>query len=127
MEQKKNRFSDYLSKKYLDTTPYPPSETEPDASLTIEEIMMNVARTGTTGLPSGPTAEYDDEEDDDFGDITLNHPDKVEAQDYLLYHQNKSRKIVKSLETLSKRKPTITAGSAKKDKMSDGSEADKSD
>lgn len=97
------KFSDYLENKYIRLEVYPPSETEPDASLTIEEIMLNVARTGTTGLPTGPQAEYDDEEDEDYDDITINHPDKVEAQDYLLAHREKSRKIVKTLENFERR------------------------
>lgn len=97
------KFSDYLEGKYIKLEVYPPSVTEPDASLSIEQIMINVARTGTTGLPTGPVAEYDDEEDEDYNDITINHPDKVEAQDYLLYHREKSRKIVDALEKSERR------------------------
>lgn len=83
---KRIEMSKLADSKYRPTE-FPPSMVEPDQSLSIQEIMLNVARTGQTGLPSGAEAVYDDtdqnNDDGDFNDPTLDVGlDKLEALQY---------------------------------------------
>lgn len=48
-----------------------PSLTEPEQSMSIQEILDRVSRGMTTGLSSPIAAEFDDEQDDDFDDPGL--------------------------------------------------------
>lgn len=62
-----------------DNREWDPSVTQPDETLSIREILHRVSQGMTTGLGDQPGA-YDDEEDEDFGDPTLDPEfDKLDA------------------------------------------------
>lgn len=48
-----------------------PSVTEPDQSLTIQEILRRVSEGKTTGLTDLPSECFDDDDDNDFDDPTI--------------------------------------------------------
>lgn len=57
-----------------------PSVTQPDETLSIREILHRVSQGMTTGLGDQNLGDYDADEDDDFGDPTLDPEfDKLDA------------------------------------------------
>lgn len=63
-----------------DNKEWEPSVTQPDESMTIREILHRVSQGMTTGLADNPNLEYDEENDDDFGDPSLDPEfDKLDA------------------------------------------------
>lgn len=72
---------------------------EPDQSLSIEQILRNVATTGVTGLPRPITAVYDDESNDDYEDESIQPEfDTFDALDALESHRRNARSIKKKIE-----------------------------
>lgn len=97
-----------LANKRKRLTVFPPSIAEPDQSLSIEEIMRNVVATGQTGLPTGLDAEYDDEDNEDFDDPTLDPGLTVmEASDILADTKNKYRHSIKQIKEANWRRQYI--------------------
>lgn len=54
-----------------DNKDWGPSVTQPDESLSVREILYRVSQGLTTGIPDGPDPEFDDDNDEDFQDPTL--------------------------------------------------------
>lgn len=72
---------------------------EPDQSLTIEQILRNVATTGVTGLPRPITAVYDDESNNDYEDESIQPEfDQFDALDALESHRRNARSLKKQIE-----------------------------
>lgn len=72
---------------------------EPDQSLTIEQILRNVATTGITGLPRPIIAVYDDEDNNDFDDATIQPEfDGLDALDALESHRRNARSLRKQID-----------------------------
>lgn len=72
---------------------------EPDQSLSIEEILRNVATTGVTGLPRPIAAVYDDDNNYDFDDESIQPEfDQFDALDALESHRRNARSLKKQIE-----------------------------
>lgn len=72
---------------------------EPDQSLSIEQILRNVATTGVTGLPRPISAVYDDDNNNDYEDESIQPEfDQFDALDALETHRRNARSLKKQIE-----------------------------
>ena len=63
-----------------DNREWEPSVTQPDETLSIREILHRVSQGMTTGIGDQVPGDYDEDNDDDFGDPTLDPEfDKLDA------------------------------------------------
>lgn len=84
------------------------SITQPDESLSIREILHRVSKGLTTGLGDTPFGEYDDENDEDFDDPTLDpefdrldalaHVASPEADDLREQERNERKRVRRKKE-----------------------------
>ncbi len=75
------------------------NSSEPDQSLSIEQILRNVATTGVTGLPRPISAVYDDEDNNDYEDESIQPEfDQFDALDALESHRRNAKSIKKQIE-----------------------------
>lgn len=84
------------------------SITQPDESLSIREILHRVSQGLTTGLGDTPFGEYDDENDEDFDDPTLDpefdrldalaHVASPEADDLREQERNERKRVRRKKE-----------------------------
>ena len=72
---------------------------EPDQSLSIEQILRNVATTGVTGLPRPISAVYDDDNNNDYEDESIQPEfDQFDALDALESHRRNARSLKKQID-----------------------------
>lgn len=106
-------------RKYTSFTPakrFHINHAEPDQSLSIEEILRNVATTGVTGLPRPITAVYDDDDNNDFGDESIQPEfDNLDALDALESHRRNARSIQKRLDAERKHRIALRIEKQRKD------------
>ena len=90
---------------------------EPDQSLSIEQILKNVATTGVTGLPRPIEAVYDSEDNEDFDDCTIQPEfDNLDALDALESHRRNARSLKKQIEAEKAHQEALKKENALKEK-----------